>query len=479
MQTRRDLYQAHKLMMQRVGLALLQGEPDVPESPMRRLSVAAFSGAMVAVLIAAVFGVWGLLSPGGAKGLDSGDKIIIEKETGTKYVYDTNGKRMLPVLNYASAKLALNATSTEQRVVSRKSLSKFVRGPMIGIPGAPDSLPDPDHLVKKPWSVCVRNGSTKTGGTGPVSSLVAGRDVGGRPIAGSQAVAVQSAGQIYVVWNNQRMRMTLPPEQAASITHGQPTPVSQAWLTPITQGANFGPPPVPNRGAHVREVSEAARVGQVYRATFGGGTNWYVLESDGFAPISDTQGWLLLAEPATATVAYPGQQAVPLPTTVARANAQQSSMKVIDSRLPPTLPRFVSWDGSTPLCYVYDHADVGSVAARLTVGGSVPYATAGGSGSVTTVDQVVLPPGGAALVGVLPGEGQLNAINTWAIVNDAGVSFPLQSKDVVQKLGYDVKNAAPVPKLVTALIPTGPTLDPKAATAPVPPPTSQPSTSHG
>lgn len=36
MQTRKDLYQAHRLMMQRLGMALLQAEPDVPESPMRR-----------------------------------------------------------------------------------------------------------------------------------------------------------------------------------------------------------------------------------------------------------------------------------------------------------------------------------------------------------------------------------------------------------------------------------------------------------
>jgi type VII secretion protein EccB len=470
MQTRRDLYQAHKLMMQRVGLALLQGEPDIPESPMRRLSVAAFSGAMVAVLIGAIFGVWGLLSPGGAQGLDSGDKIIIEKETGTKYVYDTNGKRMLPVLNYASAKLALNATNPEQRVVSRKSLAKFVRGPMIGIPGAPDSLPDPDHLVKKPWSVCVRNGSTKTGGTGSVSSLVAGRDVGGKNIGRNQAVAVQSAGQIYVVWHNQRMRMTLPPTQAVSITHGQPTQVSQTWLSPIEQGADFAPPHVLNRGVRMRNVSPTARVGQVYRASFGGATNWYVLLQDGFARISDTQGWLLLAEPA-ATVAYPGQQAVPLSTTVATANSLQSSKNVFDPRLPPTLPNFVPWDGSTPLCYVYAHSDQGSTTAQLTIGGSLPNAPAGGSQG-TTVDQVVLPPGGAALVGVLPGEGQLNAINNWFIVNDAGISFPLASKDTVQKLGYDVKNAAPVPKQVMALIPTGPLLDPKAATNPVPAPTA-------
>jgi hypothetical protein len=434
MQTRRDLYQAHKLMMQRVGVAPLPGGPDRAGCPLRRLSVAAFSGAMVAVVIAAIFGILGLLSPGGAQGLDSGDKIIIEKETGTKYVYDTNSKRMLPVLNYASAKLAVNAGNAEQRVVSRKSLAKFVRGPMIGIPGAPDSLPDPNNLVKKPWSVCVRNGTTKSGGTGPVSSLVAGKDVGGTALRPDQAVAVEAGGQIY-------------------------------------QGVDFAPPPVQHRGRLKRDVGGAARVGQVYRASFGGSTNWYVLLDDGFAPISATQGWLLLAEPATATMAYPGQQAVPLQTTVATANSQHSQHDELETRLPPTLPTFVQWDGTEPLCYVYAHTAEGSTTAQLTLGGSLPAAPPGTSGG-NVVDQVVLPPGGAALVGLLPSAGQLSAIKNWFIVNDAGISFPLSSKDTVEKLGYDVKDAAPVPTAVMALLPTGPLLDPKAATNVVPAPTS-------
>jgi hypothetical protein len=119
---------------------------------------------------------------------------------------------------------------------------------------------------------------------------------------------------------------------------------------------------------------------------------------------------------------------------------------------------------------VYAHTAEGSTDAQLTVGGSLPAAPPGTSGNV--VDQVVLPPGGAALVGLLPGAGQLNAIKNWFIVNDAGISFPLPSKDTVEKLGYDVKDAAPVPTAVMSLLPTGPLLDPKAATNVVPAPTS-------
>jgi type VII secretion protein EccB len=469
MQTKRDLYQAHRLMMQRVGLALLQGEPDIPESPMRRLSVAAFSGVMVAVLIAAVFGVLGLISPGGANGLDQGGMVIIERESGTKYVYDTAGKRMLPVLNYASARLALDSSSADsQRVVSRKSLAKFSRGPMIGIPGAPDSLPDPNHLVKKPWSVCVRNGTTSVGGTRSVTSLVAGKSVGGQGLGDNEAVAVQAGGQSYVIWKNQRLHMTLPPNQASSITGVQPAAVSQAWLNPIAQGTDFKAPAVGNRGEPVNGVGGDASVGQVFKASPGGGT--YVLLTDGFAQISETQGSLLLAEPETKTLAYHGQAAVPRQIDVAAVTSKPSTQRLLDPGLPPTVPRFVPWDGSSPLCAVYADTDKGSISARMSIGGTVPQVPASTSAQGTTVDQVVLPPGGAALVGLLPGQGQLNAINNWYIVNDAGVCFPLKSKDTAEKLGYQTSEAAPIPKGVLQLMPTGPTLDPAEARKPVPAP---------
>lgn len=468
MQTRRDLYQAHKLMMQRVGLALLQGEPDIAESPMRRLSVAAFSGAMVAVLIGAIFGIMGFLRPGGARGLDQGDTVIIEKETGTKYVYDTNTKRMLPVLNYASAKLAVG-TDKDPRVVSRASLAKFTRGPMIGIPGAPDSLPDPGHLVKKPWSVCVHNGSTTAGGTRSVTSLVAGKSVGGQSLGVNQAVLVDVDHDSYVIWQNLRMHVTVPENQATSVTQVTPAAVSQTWLKPIDQGPDFAPPPVQHRGTVKPDFGSGARVGQVYQVPgVGGGTSWYVLLDDGFAPITEPQASLLLAQPETKTLAYQGRPRVEaLTTDNATVNSKTSAQSLIKPGSPTTMPHFIRWDGSTPLCSVYAHTDQGSTSAQLSVGGTLPAVPATTSGQGATVDQVVLPPGGAALVGLLPGPNQLNAINTWSIVNDAGISFPLSSKDTVKKLGYDIAEAAPIPKAVLALIPTGPTLDPKKAQSPV------------
>ena len=54
MQSRRDQLQAYKFLTRRALAALVVGEPDVPEAPMRRLSLTTLTGIMVAVLVALV-----------------------------------------------------------------------------------------------------------------------------------------------------------------------------------------------------------------------------------------------------------------------------------------------------------------------------------------------------------------------------------------------------------------------------------------
>ncbi|MCP2343649.1 type VII secretion protein EccB [Actinomadura rupiterrae] len=477
MQNRRDLYQAHRLMTQRVGLALLQGEPDIAESPMRRHAVGAFAGVMVALLVAAVFGIWGVLAPGGARGLDQPGKLIIEKETGTKYIYDANTRKMFPVANYASAMLALNQDKVERRTVSRKSLAHFERGPMIGIVGAPDSLPDTKQLIRGPWSVCVREAAGTNGVRREFTALAAGRDVGGRSLGENEAVVVKSGGQAWVIWKDHRMQLGVPAGGVTAITGGpDAVEVPPAWLNAMPAAGNFSAPDVPGRGAARQGPGgRPARVGQIFKADTGGQPNWYVMLADGLAQISETQAQLLLRSPDT-VAAYPGGQGVKeIPVDAASAQQAVGGHKpLIDPALPPTLPKFASWDTSTPLCSVFP---TGSAVARLTLGGSLPPPSAatlgaGSSGSGNAVDQVVLPPGGAALMSLVAGGGQNGGqaagSGSLSLVNDQGVRFALPSPDVAKKLGYDPTKAAPVPSPVIQLIPTGPALDPAKARNPVP-----------
>src|ERR1700722_6472902 len=301
MQTRRDLLQAHRLMTQRAALALLQAEPDPPDQPLRRLNVGLISSVLVAVIVAAAFGVWGLLAPGGAQGLTSAGTLIVDSQTGTSYIWCDHHK-LCPVVNYASARLALSSSAPDQRTVSQASLARYPRGPLIGIPGLPEPLPDAHMLVGQPWSVCVQTVTDPaTLRRQTTTTLVGGRRVGGRPIAAARALLVASAGRDWVLWDGQRLMIPRGIQQnvlTALAAAGSPGAVPATWLNAFPQGSDFAPPPIPGFDRRVRgPAGGTALIGQLFTTTSaaGGSRQFYVLRRDGLEPVTQTQAALLNA----------------------------------------------------------------------------------------------------------------------------------------------------------------------------------------
>lgn len=465
MQTQKDLYQAHRLMQQRLNLALLQGEPDLPESPMRRQTVATFAGILVAVLVIAAFGIWGLLSPGNATKLTDPGQLLVEEETGAGYVYNQRTGELQPVANYVSARLLLDAEEIKVRTVSAESLAGFRRGQKVGIQGAPDSLPSSERLVKAPWSVCVVEGNDAAGVRKPFVTLVVGTDLGGTPV-GNEALIVSDGQQNWVLWANRRMRVA----NVDRLTDQTPRRVPPSWINAIPAGVDFAPPKVVQRGKRVRGPDgRASRVGQVYKVepVAGSGERWYVLLADGLAPINQTQAMLLLFDPAS-KAAYGGRPVKETVIDAATANAAKASrQRPMESGLPATMPRFRAPGVSAPLCAVYADTEKGSTKAVLTTGSRVGIPTPATGAGAEKVDQVLLPPGSAVLAGTLPGDGQLSSVQQYSIITDQGRRFQLLSPDLVGKLGYETKDVAPVPANLLRLIPDGPVLDAAAARTPV------------
>ncbi|MFC5826696.1 type VII secretion protein EccB [Nonomuraea insulae] len=466
MQTKKDLYQAHRLQQQRLGLALLQAEPDMPESPMRRQNVATFGGILIGVLVMAVFGIWGLVSPGNATKLTEPGQLLVEEASGAKFVYSEQQRRLLPVANYVSARLVLDAAQITTRSVDTASLAAYARGPLIGISGAPDSLPAREKLVKAPWSVCVVEGPDNLGGNKPYTTLIGGTDVGGRAVGGD-AMVVSDGQQNWVIWGDRRMRVAAHGVRALN---AQPRKVPTAWLNALPAGHDFAGPKVPQRGKKMRAGGKVtAMVGQVFTVPALPGTpaRWYVLLSDGLAQVSAVQARLLLEDP-NSKKAYGGKAVLERRIDAASANASLSKQTVMDSTLPATMPKAVNVPASAPLCSVYANTRAGSVAAKVTVGSRMTIPTPSSTAGQDRFDQVLLPPGSAVVAGLLPGEGQLNAVATslW-LISDQGVSYPVPSADVLGKLGYDAADVTPVPANLMKAIPLGPALDPAAARAPL------------
>ncbi|WP_433366001.1 type VII secretion protein EccB [Streptosporangium sp. CA-115845] len=470
MQTRRDLYQAHKLMTQRLNMALLQGEPDLSESPMRRLNVAMFCGVLIAVLVTAGFGIVGLIFPGGATSLTDPGLVIVEEESGATFVYSAPRGEMLPVANVTSARLLLGAQEVKVRTVTSASLSGFRRGTLVGIPGAPESLPAHDRLVRTPWSVCVVEAEDARGERRPHTSLVGGLNVGGRPIGSDSAMVVEEGGQTWLLWSDQRM--LVPAESARALPDGQRRQVPAAWLNALPTGPDFRGPAIPDLGRAARGPGgEKSAVGRVYTvpAAVGGPAKWYVLLSDGLAALTPVQADLLLQNPASKK-AYGRARVRAIETDAASANGMNVSATRLDSRgLPPAMPKIVVPSPTDPLCSVYSDSERGSTRATLTIESTVRIpAPPAGRFDQDTVDQVVLPPGAGALVGVLPSNGRLEAVRSVYLIGDQGRRHSVRSVEALRSLGYTEKDVAPVPAQIMLLIAEGPALDPVSARKPVP-----------
>jgi ESX secretion system ATPase EccB len=465
MQTRRDLLQAHRLMTRRAALALLQAEPDPPDQPLRRLNVGLISSVLVAVIVAAAFGVWGILAPGDARGLTAAGTLIIDSQTGTSYVWCDHHK-LCPVVNYASARLALGSSSPDQRTVSQASLARYPRGPLIGIPGLPEPLPDPDLLVGQPWSVCVQTVTDQaTLRHQATTTLVGGRRVGGRLVAAGRALLMSSAGRDWVLWDGQRLMIPRGIQQnvlTALAAAGSPAVVPATWLNAFPQGADFAPPPIPGFGRPVRgPAGGTARIGQVFTTTSaaGGPRQYYVLRRAGLEPVTQTEAALLNASRGQ----VPQGSVAPSVVADDRAGGTMSA-----GGLPARMPSLVSYDAAAPLCVVYSGAaSARGSGGQLTVGGTVPGGglPIGAPGSHT---QLALPPGKAALAGMVPGPGGATAGSTPAVTGyflvSGGRRYGLASPAVAAMLGYHLTaQRTLVPASVLDLIPAGPGLDPAAA----------------
>ncbi|MFF5264780.1 type VII secretion protein EccB [Actinomadura viridis] len=449
MQTRKDLYQAHRLMTQRVALAFLQGKPGAAESPLRRTGVGTLCGVMVVVLLAAGFGISGLVVKGGARNLQQPGLVLIERETGAAYAYSARDRKLIPFLNYASARLAMSTTSIRRKTVSSRSLARYGRGPMAGIQGAPESLPEPSRLTKAPWSLCVRGTSV---------SLAGGRDVGGRALADAQGVLVQGGAQTWLIWRHTRLRLS--PQAARVLTADRPAPVDERWLNGLPQGPDFAAPPVPRWGQRSSGPDGAPTpIGQVFRVAAIAGTpaRWYVQLADGLAGISQTQARLLLETAGNA----PNAPGPPRDISPGAAGARPSQTTLYRRDIPENPPEIIPYQATEPLCAVYRDTGKLSTESRFTIGGALPTAPSGGTG----LDQVIMP-GGGTFAGTLSSPGQKP--QAFSLLTEQGVRYPIATADDVAKLGYSLNSAVPVPANLLQLFRQGPILTSSQAIRPVP-----------
>lgn len=456
MQTRREQVQAYRFVTRRIVSALLSGEPETNNLPMRRLGMAIFGSVMVGAVVLAGAGVYGLVTKNRAP--LAAQTLIIERETGAKYVY--LDERLYPVLNYTSARLILNTADPDTRTMSQASLKGYPRGLPLGIPNAPDALPEPSALLGHPWRICNTAGAVKS--REPTTRVVIGRDLPGAVTMGARSLLVSFDNRtMYLLWNDTRMRIASPTTMAGlGLSSAQAIPVGQQLINAVKAGPDLRIISVPGAGERSsRDLGDqTAHVGDVFRVS----GQHYVLTRNGLATVGEMTARLRVAA---------GSSLRDITAQVAARNLSREELE--PAGFPQQMPTLhPAMTAESTVCVVY-RGDTPTASIELREQAPAEFAASVGDGvearqngqdAVQAVDRVVIEGGRGTLVQASSATGDAVPGATIYLITDRGIRYPLGSAEARIALGYGAVRPTSVPASLLALIPIGPTLSTDSAT---------------
>jgi type VII secretion protein EccB len=448
-------------MLSRVVSALIMRETDPAQAPLRRGISAIFTGVMIAVVVGAGFGIYGLLTKIGSGKWRVDGAVIVEREDGAAFVY--NGDTLTPTLNYASALLLSGKAPPTVFTVSRKALAGVPRALPRGIPGAPDALPDVGRVVGPPWTLCAVPALDEAGKPIVPTRLAVGRAaVGGRDL-GEEGLLVRDTrtAEVYLLWHSHRYRISQPDVVVPSLFGNRPPTFAAgtAWLNGVPRGLDIGPIAIPGRGSASAAVPNA-KIGDVVVERLSTGDQFFLVLDGGLAPITSLQKDVVVGQFAVAPRERPAAEVNQLPKVDALAPAASD-----EAEPPDRTPRLTRLD-SGAACAETANA---RTAPRLLVGAAFPDTGPGGLTGARTAtgtslaDVVAVPPGGIAVVRAMASPDAEGG--AYSIVTDQGVRYPVPSADVLGMLGYSAAQAVDMPAGLLNRVPAGPTLSPSAALA--------------
>jgi type VII secretion protein EccB len=461
-QSRRDQLQAYKFLTRRALAALVVGEPDVPEAPMRRLSLTTLTGIMVAVLVTAGFAVFGLIRPGNNTKIETGT-IYIERGTGAQFVLLDDGF-LHPTLNYTSAVLAAGKNGqVGTKTVSSGALTHKQHSFTVGISGVPQSLPrSGGGLVRSPWSVCSQIKEQAASENRAEVTVTIGGIGGATPLQPNDGIIVSApgAGQPeYLLWQGKRLKVAGDDiSTALGLQSGNPLIIGSGLLNALPEGPVLQTPTIPGAGRDGPTVGgQHTVVGQLVQIT--DDNSFQVVLQDGLAPVRRVWAGLLR------TMLIAGQLRDPIHTSlrnvlnpaVPKSNNPHAALQQFDG-LPSDKPAFPDAPAQAGGACVIFHEN-----APLTL--AVPQGTAPANGGEVlesplaaqgVADQVNVPAEKAAVVASTSG-----AAGRYVIAAP-GKKFST-STAALGLLGYGSVTPVNVPSQLLLLIPKGPALDSDAA----------------
>jgi type VII secretion protein EccB len=448
-QSRREQLQAYRFMQRRVRTALLDADPDTNDAPLARMGTATYAGIMVAILVLAGAGIYGIFNRGGSAAWKKAGTLITERETSRQFIYVD--KTLYQVQNVTSAQLVLGPQMTILDV-AHNSLRNTRHGGIIGIRGAPEDTPKPKDAAGSTWSVCVGGNLTATSAV-PMQ-IQPGVKAAGGPIPATSGILLKAPQGTFLLAQNHVY--LIPPKWLTALSYGSATPgvqVTNAFIAAIPRGQTLQPITglvgFRAKGPTLGVGGRATKIGQVLQDA-ADRRLYYLVVSGGLAPLTALQARLQLADSATQRLQGGARAFVVDPDVLNGIPIKKLPKAPPRNQQPPTTrPLPLTPSSNEQVCVVYPRT---ATAPTVVYGRYVPVPNTSGL--------VRLPLGAGAVVQV-PSSA---AAATTYFVSDAGVAFPI-GNDGLSQLGLDQVPAGRVPSSVLGAIVAGPPLDRRSASA--------------
>ncbi|MET9497796.1 type VII secretion protein EccB [Streptomyces sp. NPDC006552] len=499
MASRRDELNAYTFAKRRTLASFVQPSPSGSEEGAPRPLRAVLPGTIMGVVILMVFGGIGLFKPTAPKGWDAtATNVIVASDSTTRYVVLKTGKQkqLHPVLNMASAKLLLKDRTDKVVTVDEGVLDNgdLPHGATLGIPYAPDRLPDAKEAeAAKRWMVCER---PSDGGRAiqKAAFVFARKDwkktEGRNQLKGGQLMYVADSvtKKQYVVDAKGTAHEIADPAQTEVLTaldtqQRPPQRVSSEWLKTLHPGAPITMPVVPGTPGQAANAvvgsgnAKYDKVGTVLKSLDGTKTQYYVVLQNKVARISEFTSRLLLNSKRLVDVNPSGQASQVSPASVANAVAFDGESAGWPTLQPETVNDGTSaTSGRNTACNVLREVGGADGTTLSTwVGTDFPQALPTGSSSA-----YVTPGSGQVFRQI---QGTATKVGQIFLVTDTGLRYALQSNgdstssdksvgmsdkerkeleketQTTQKLlGYDQVTPRPIPLTWSTFLPTGPRL---------------------
>jgi type VII secretion protein EccB len=507
--TTRAQISGYNFLVRRMEHAIVRRDVRMLFDPMRSQSRAYVVGVILSALALAGCGVLALIHPQNKIG---DNKILIGADSGQLYV--RLGDTVHPALNLSSARLALGAAD-KPATIGESQLDKYSMGQLIGIPGAPSSMPHGADGAGKTWTVC-DNDQTSANNTISTAVVVGNPQLGDntsvldpthvllvRAKSDSSATGQSSVNDnpVYLVYDGKRAPVN---ENSAAVMSGlglqgvSPRPVSRALLDAIPKVPELDAPNISGMGSAPNfQMQDSStwpadyKVGSVVFTTTNGVRQYYVVLNDGLQKVSEATSSIILAENNQNDAAQISQTLAadaPVSTQLSSELADYPQAKPQQVDAADTTPvACLSWK---PLTTIANRSQ-SSITAQLTIftGRALPVdpntkpitliqpsdrtGSAGdavSAGDSNRADTVYITPGSGDYVETTGVEPDSQRSDNLFYIADTGVKFGIDQSpgknnddNAVKALGLTGVPAEPAPDQIVALLANGPTLSRQAA----------------